>query len=47
MNQKSTSNNIENDEYQFGKQESEYENLISRLGEISTIIAILEKKVFK
>ena len=43
MNDESTSNNIENDESYMNIGESDYKNLISRLKEISLIIALLEK----
>ena len=43
MNQKFTSNNIENDEFTMNTEESDYKNLITRLKEISANIALLEK----
>ena len=45
MNEKYTSNNIENDEFTLNSEESEYKNLISRLKEISLNIALLEKTI--
>ena len=45
MNQESTSNNIENDN--FNNEDPDYKNLLSRLKEIKTIIALLEKTIFK
>ena len=44
MNEKFTSNNIENDELTLNTQESEYKNLVNRLREISSIIALLENQ---
>ena len=44
MNEKFTSNNIENDELTLNTEESDYKNLVSRLREISSTIALLEKR---
>ena len=44
MNEKFTSNNIENDELTLNTQESDYKNLVNRLREISSIIALLENR---
>ena len=44
MNDKYTSNNIENDELTFNNEESDYKNLVTRLREISSKIALLEKR---
>ena len=45
MNEKFTSNNIYNDEFHLKTDEqSDYENLINRLKEISSTIALLDKK---
>ena len=44
MNEQFTSNNIENDELTLNSQESDYKNLVNRLREISSIIAILENR---
>ena len=46
MNEKSTSNNIENDELTLNIEESDYKNLVTRLREISLTIALLEKTIF-
>ena len=46
MNEKFTSNNIENDECTLNTEESDYKNLLTRLREISSIIALLEKQIF-
>ena len=43
MNEKFTSNNIDNDEFTLNTEVSDYENLITRLKEISANIALLEK----
>ena len=42
-----TSNNIENDENNPNSEESDYNNLITRLKEIKKTIALLEKIIFK
>ena len=47
MNKKFNTNNIKNDEFNLNTEESDYENLITRLKEIRVTIALLEKKVFK
>ena len=44
MNEKFTSNNFENDELILNTEESDYKNLVTRLREISSIIALLEKR---
>ena len=44
MNEKFTSNNFENDELTLNTEESDYKNLITRLREISSTIALLEKR---
>jgi len=47
MNDEFTSNNIENAESFSNTEDSNYQNLISRLKEIKTTIALLEKKIFR
>ena len=47
MNEKFTSNNIENDENILDTQANDYKNLITRLKEIKSTIALLEKTMFK
>ena len=47
MNEKFTSNNIENDESTLNTEESDYENLVIRLREISSIISLLEKTIIR
>jgi len=44
MNEKFTSNNVENNEFTFNNENIDYENLIIRLKEISKTIFLLEKK---
>ena len=41
------SNNIENDEFNLGNEDSDYKDLIIRLKEMKSIIALLEKTKFK
>ncbi len=40
-------NNIENDELNLKNEDSDYEDLITRLREIKSNIALLEKIIFK
>ena len=47
MNEKSTSNNIEKDDINLNTEESYYIKLITRLKEIKSTIALLEKTIFK
>ena len=44
MNENYASDNINKNEIDINNEECEYKNLINRLSEISSIIAILEKK---
>ncbi len=44
MNDKYTSNNIENDDLFFDSEEKDYENLIIRLQRMSKMISLLENK---
>ena len=44
MNEKFTSNNFENDELTQNIEESDYKKLVTRLREISSTIALLEKR---
>ncbi len=44
MDEKSILNSIENDEFTLNSQEIDYKNLTTRLKEISSIIALLEKQ---
>ena len=47
MSENLNSNNIENDEFNFIYEESDYKDLITRLNEIKSTIALLEKTIFK
>ena len=47
MNQEFTSNNKKNDEPSLSMEEFDYKNLITKLEEIKTTIALLEKTIFK
>ena len=47
MSENLNSNNIENDEFNPNNEDSDYQDLITRLKEIKSIIALLEKKIFK
>ena len=40
-------NNIENSEFNLKNEDIDYKNLITRLKEIKSIIALLEKTIFK
>ena len=44
MNEKFISNNFENDELNLNTEEIDYKNLVTRLREISSKIALLEKR---
>ena len=44
MNEKCTSNNIDNDQFNLNTEQSDYENLIMRLKDISATIALLNKE---
>ena len=44
MNEKFTTNNIEDDDLTQNTEESDYKNLVTRLREISSTIALLEKR---
>ena len=41
------SNNFKNDDFKLNNEDNDYEDLINRLKEIKSIIALLEKKIFK
>ena len=47
MTEKFTLNNIENEDLTLNNEESDYENLVNRLKEISTKITLLEKTIFE
>jgi len=40
-------NNLENDEFILNNEETDYKDLIARLEEIKSTIALLEKTIFK
>ena len=44
MTEKFTLNNIENEDLNLNNEESDYENLVNRLKEISTKITLLGKR---
>ena len=44
MNEKYTSNNIENDDFSNKTEERDYNKLMTKLKEISAIITLFEKK---
>ena len=41
------SNNIENNKFNLNNEESDYKDLIARLNEIKSTIALLEKTILK
>ena len=47
MSENSNSNNIENDEFNLNNEDSDYKDLVTRLKEIKSTIALLEKTIFK
>ena len=47
MSGNSNSNNIENDEFSQNNEDSDFKDLITRLKEIKSTIALLEKIIFK
>ena len=47
MSKNLTSENIEEDKFNRHTQENDYKNLITRLNEIKTKIAVLRKIIFK
>ena len=47
MSENLNSNNIENDEINLNNEESDYKDLIIRLREIKSKIALLEKTILK
>ena len=47
MSENLNSNNIENDDFNPINEDSDYEDLIARLKEIKTAIALLEKTIIK
>ena len=47
MSENLNSNKIENDEFNLNNEDIEYKDLINRLKEIRSTIALLEKTIFK
>ena len=47
MTENLNSNKIENDEFHLKNEESNYKDLINRLKDIKSKIALLEKTIFK
>ena len=47
MSENLNSNYIENDEINFINEDSDYKDLITRLNEIRSTLALLEKTIFK
>ncbi len=47
MSENSNTNNIENDDFNLNNEESDYKDLITKLREIKSNIALLEKIIFK
>ena len=47
MSENLNSNNIENDEFTLNNEDSDYQDLITRLKEIKSIIALLEQTIVK
>ena len=47
MSENLNSNNIESNEFNLNNEDSDYKDLITRLQEIKSIIALLEKTIFK
>ena len=47
MSENLNSNNIENDEFNLNNEESHYKDLITKLREIKSNIALLEKIIYK
>ena len=47
MSENFNSNNIENDDFNPNNEDSDFQDLINRLKEIKSTIALLEKTIFK
>ena len=47
MSENINSKNIENDEFNFINEDRDYKDLINRLNNIKSTIALLEKTIFK
>ena len=47
MSENLNSNNVEDDDFNLNTEDSDYKDLIARLKEIKSNIALLEKTIFK
>ena len=47
MSENLKSNNLENDEFDLNNEDSDFKDLMIRLKEIKTTIALLKKTIFK
>ena len=47
MTENLNSNNVENDKFNLKTEDSDYQDLMTKLKEIKTTIALLEKIIFK
>ena len=47
MSENLNSNNIENDDFNLNTEDSDYKDLITKLKEIKSTIALLEKTILK
>ena len=47
MSENLKSNNLKNDEFDLNNEDSDFQDLISRLNEIKSTISLLEKTIFK
>ena len=47
MSENSNSNSIENDDFNLINEDIDYKDLITRLNEIKSTIALIEKTIFK
>ena len=47
MNEELTPNNVDNDDFILNTEDDDYKNLIIKLKDISTNIALLEKIIFR
>ena len=47
MSENLNSNNLENDAFDLNNEDSDFQDLVNRLKEIKSTIALLEKTIFK
>ena len=47
MSEHQSSNKLDNDDYNLNREDSDYTDLITRLKEINSTIALLEKTILK